>query len=197
MTTETETKMRSQCDNDNRYLGPLRHLSFIVTSLIIGSVYFDYFPLKIVFHDERNELSFENRLKLTIQLTFLDLIPLIFSIFSVIRIRMRTVAMNPLDPRGHLLVEKQQNILRNTVEQLMIKLIISLNLSIILHHDEFILLPIFTFLFLVGRLTFAIGYPFYRSFGISMNILASIIFACFISYRFLTEQVSFYSIQWK
>lgn len=197
MTKETEMNSKENFADPNRYLSPLRKLSYVVTSIIVLLPFFDFFPLKISFDDQNDHFSFENRFQLTIQLIFLDLIPLVLSIISVIQIRMKTIAVNPLDPRGHPLVEKRQRILQNTLEQLILKLIISLTLATILRPNEFIFLPIFTFLFLLGRFTFAVGYPFYRGFGMAMNAISGLFFILFIFYRIFTEKTFLHSIQWK
>ena len=198
MATKIDTEAKSNDDDEaNKYLALLRVLSFFVTSIAIASTYSGSLPVKIVSTDQRTTLSFEDRLTLTIQLAFLDLIPLIVSMFAVIHVRMHTVAVNPMDPRGYPLVEQRQRILQNTLEQSLIKLIISFALATLLTDEQMILLPVWTALFLLGRVTFALGYPFYRSFGMGLNIGTAMLCFFIVLFRFVTEKTALHSIQWK
>jgi hypothetical protein len=142
-------------------------------------------------------LSLENRLIFTIQLSFIDLIPLLIAIFAVINRRVTSIAINPMDPRGQALVEQRQHILQNTLEQLIIKLILSLTLSTVLHSNELILLPVFTILFIIGRFAFALGYPNYRSFGFLMNLSSTIFVIIIICYRLFMQGLLFQCIKHK
>jgi hypothetical protein len=42
---------------------------------------------------------------------FIDFLPLLINIFAVINQRMSTIAINPMDSRGHAFVEQRQRIL--------------------------------------------------------------------------------------
>ncbi len=69
-------------------------------------------------------------------------------------------------------VERLKGILENTFEQFIIKLILSFILCTVLRSRELIVLPAFSFLFVIGRFTFALGYPTHRSFGMTMNFVS-------------------------
>jgi len=185
MTIETDAKMKEELRSYKRKLGPLRTISMIITTLIMALVFFDRFPWIVSIDGDDKHLSFEKRLIFTLQLSFIDCFPLLISIYAVINRRISTIAVNPMDPRGHELVEQRQRILQNTLEQLIIKLIVSLALCTVLQSNELIILPVFTILFIFGRLTFALGYPNYRSFGITMNIISTIFVILIIGYRLI------------
>ena len=102
-----------------------------------------------------------------------------------------------MDPRGHSLVEQRQRILQNTLEQLLIKLIVSLSVCTVLRLNELMVLPVITVLFLLGRLTFAFGYPNYRSFGIAMNIISAVFVTFIVAHRLFIEGILFQHIRSK
>ncbi len=77
------------------------------------------------------------------------------------------------------------------------KLILSLALCTVLKSNELILLPVFTILFIFGRLTFALGYPSYRSFGMAMNLISVVFVTILIGYRLFVEGVLFQHIKSK
>ena len=189
--------MEQELRNYKRKLGPLRTISMIVTPLIMVLAFFNQFPWTVLVDDNIKYLSFEKRFIFTLQLSFIDCLPLFIAIFAVINRRISSIAVNPMDPRGHPLVEQRQRILQNTLEQLIIKFILSLALCTVLKSNELIVLPVFTILFIFGRLTFALGYPNYRSFGITMNIISSACVIGLISYRLIIEGILFQYIKLK
>ena len=197
MTTETETKAKVGLRKYQHKVLPLMILSITITTLLLSLAFFGYLPWIVTINDKMKSLSLENRLIFTIQLSFIDLIPLLIAIFAVINRRVTSIAINPMDPRGQALVEQRQRILQNTLEQLIIKLILSLTLSTVLHSNELILLPVFTILFVIGRFAFALGYPNYRSFGFLMNLSSTIFVIIIICYRLFLQGVVFQCIKHK
>ena len=185
MTNETDAKVKEESRHSNRYLVPLRNLSVLVTTLVWSLAFLDCLPWTIANSDQSAPFSMEERLLLTIQLSFIDLLPLIVAVFTVIHVRISTIAVNPMHPRADPLVEKPQRILQNTLEQLLIKVILSFALCTVLRPEQLIILPMFTVLFLIGRLTFALGYPNYRSFGMGMNLFSASIVTLFLLARLL------------
>jgi hypothetical protein len=77
------------------------------------------------------------------------------------------------------------------------RFILSLILCTILRSSELILLPTFTFLFILGRFTFALGYPNHRSFGMTMNFISILLVTLLIAYRFFVKGIFFQYISWK
>jgi uncharacterized membrane protein YecN with MAPEG domain len=197
MTGETDAKIKEDLLAHQRRLGPLRIISIIITIIILAAAFFDQLPWTVTTKTSSKTLSFENRLTFTLQLLFIDFLPLFIAIFAVINVRISSIAINPMDSRGHVLVEKQQRILQNTLEQLIIKIILSLVLCTVLRSNELIILPVFTILFVVGRFTFALGYPNYRSFGMAMNFVSTALVMILISYRLFIEGALFEYIKAK
>ncbi|CAF4308271.1 unnamed protein product [Adineta steineri] len=187
MTSEAETKKKVELRKSQRKNIPLMILSIIIATSVLTFALFDQLPWTITINNNIKTVSLENRLIFTIQLLFIDCFPLVFSIFAVIHRRVTTIALNPLDPKGQILVEQRQRILQNTLEQLIIKLILSLTLCTIIQPNELTLLPAFTILFVIGRFSFAFGYPKYRSFGFLMNLTSTIFVFILISHRLFIQ----------
>jgi hypothetical protein len=181
MTVETDAKLKEEFRVYQRKLGPLRIISCILTALVLTITFFDQLPWTVAIGSKT--LSFEDRLIFTLQLSFIDFFPFFIAIIAVINRRMTSIAVNPMDKRGHELVEQRQRILQNTLEQLVIKVILSLVLCTVIESNELIILPVFTILFVLGRFTFAIGYPNYRSFGMGMNFVSAVLVTILIGYR--------------
>lgn len=195
MTSETETKAKIGLRKYQRIALPLMVASITITTGLLTMALFDKLPWTITIENYTKLFSLEKRLIFTIQLLFIDCFTLLFAIFAVINRRVTTIAINPLDPKGQVLVEQRQRILQNTLEQLVIKVILSLTLCTVLQSNELMVLPIFTFLFILGRLTFALGYPKYRSFGFLMNLSSSIFIIAVISYRLFIDGTFFQHIK--
>lgn len=197
MTTETEAKVKVGLRKYQRTVLPLMIASITITTILLTMALFDQLPWTITIENNARTLLFEKRFILTIQLLFIDAFALLFAIFAVINRRVTTIAINPLDPKGQVLVEQRQRILQNTLEQLVVKVILSLTLCTVLQPNELMLLPVFTFLFILGRLTFALGYPKYRSFGFLMNLSSTIFIVGLIIYRLFINGTFFQHIKSK
>jgi hypothetical protein len=197
MTSETETKMKVGLRRYKRTALPLIISSMIITTLILAMTFFDQLPWIITIDSNTKTLSLENRLIFTLQLLFIDLFPLLITIFAVINRRITSIAINPMNPKGHALVEQRQRILQNTLEQLIIKLILSFTLCTVLRSNELLILPVFTILFVIGRFAFALGYPNYRSFGFIMNLTSTVFVIILIGYRLFIEGALFQYIEQK
>jgi hypothetical protein len=197
MTIETDAKLKDEIRAYKDKLRPLARISIVITGVTMALAFFDKFPWVVVVDGNDKSLVLKNRLVFMFQLSFIDLFPLIIAIIAVIDRRFSTIAANPMDPRGHAFVERRQRILQNTLEQLIIKLILSLALCTVLRSNELMILPVFTFLFVLGRFTFALGYPNYRSLGMGMNAFSAILVMILIGYRLFIEGAFFQHIKSK
>ncbi|CAF1200653.1 unnamed protein product [Adineta ricciae] len=195
MTSEAETKAKVGLRKYQRTVVPLMIVSITITIVLLTMALFDKLPWTTTIENYTKTFSLEKRLIFTIQLLFIDCFALLFAIFAVIARRITSVAINPLDPKGQVLVEQRQRILQNTLEQLVVKVILSFTLCTVLQSNELTLLPVFTLLFIFGRLTFALGYPKYRSFGFLMNLSSTIFILGLISYRLFISGIIFQHIK--
>lgn len=193
---ETEN-MLEDVQEYKQNVAPGIFLSIILTFVTFSLTFFDYLPWKIVGVEGLDHVTLKDRCIFTLQLSFIDILPLLFSIFAVFNQRRQTYAINPMDPRGDEYVERSKGILENTLEQFVIKLILSFILCTVLRSYELLLLPVFTLLFVIGRFTFAFGYPNHRSFGMTMNFTSVILVTIIIFDRLLIKGVILQYIYWK
>ena len=97
---------------------------------------------------------------------------------SVASKRASSKAVNPLTGNENL-VQPMKNILTSTLEQSMIFLMLSLVLTTYLERSELQILPLYSILWIMGRIFFAVGYrihPKYRSVGTGINFISTFFF---------------------
>ena len=81
----------------------------------------------------------------------------------------------PMTGRDHLLPQLEKNVLMNTIEQFGLFAVSLLALGSSLHTPEQLrLIPTLCILFIIGRITFRLGYPDNRAFGFTINYAISI-----------------------
>lgn len=114
-----------------------------------------------------------DRLVYTLRLQVFNLIPFWFLLHYVIHQRIHSAAINPLSGNEHL-IEKGNNILRNTHEQLMFAFLNHLILATYLPPEYLYFIPFLVFFFVLGRTLFFLGYrihPMYRNPGMMGTLL--------------------------
>ena len=114
---------------------------------------------------------------------------LLWAIVAVSNKRGSSTAINPLAGKEHLL-QVEKNILANTLEQCVLFLMICLVLTTYLEGSELRILPVYSFLWVIGRILFAVGYkihPKYRSVGMLSTFLALSLFFVYIVYLMYTR----------
>lgn len=94
--------------------------------------------------------------------------------------------VNPLAGKEHKLM-MQKNILANTLEQTLAFLMITLVLTTYLESAEMRIIPAYSALWVVGRFFFWLGYPSYRSFGMSFTLIPIPFFLGYIGYLMYTR----------
>lgn len=115
------------------------------------------------------DASYYHRLEFTIRYQILGIGWLYFNAVYVMYRRLRTRAVNPLAP-GEEAVFEANKILTNSVEQFLLSFfaqVISIS-----YLDEQLLLkliPLVNLLFIIGRITFFLGYPIRRTFGFTLT----------------------------
>ena len=97
---------------------------------------------------------------------------LVFAISKVATMRFLGYAKNPFGGQEKL-IQKDKNFLQNTLEQLAVNVLTTGALMTYLEGEEMRVIPIYSFLFFVGRILYRIGYPDHRTFGFSMTIFSS------------------------
>lgn len=117
-------------------------------------------------------------------------VTLFFAIIGVINKRVKTRgAENPLGGMEHK-ITTEKNVLANTVEQTLLFLMTSFVLTTYLEASEMRILPVYSILWLIGRILFSIGYgvhPKYRTFGMVINLLSTSFFIGVVGYLMYTR----------
>lgn len=185
--------MNEDTEDCKALIKPEVFISNIITVGIFLLTFYDFLPWKIVGIDGRNHVSLKDRFIFTLQLSFIDILPLLFCIFTVFNQRKQTYAFTPMDSQEVEHVEHPKGILENIFQQFIVKLVLSFLLCTILRSHELLILPIFTLLFVIGRFTFALGY----SFGTTMNITSVILITLLVTYRLVIKGIIFQYIYWK
>ena len=94
-------------------------------------------------------------------------------------------ADNPLAGNEHY-VKVEKNILTNTVEQMLSFILLVLMLTTILNPQEMCIVPLYSLVFLTGRIMFMIGYtihPNYRVIGMAVNFNLTFILVIHLVYK--------------
>ena len=109
---------------------------------------------------------------------------LFLSILEVANKRATSAAANPLAGKEHL-VAVEKNILTNMVENTLVFLMIALSLTSYLDAEEMKIIPVYTALWLAGRVFFRVGYgirPMLRAFGMSLGFATAAFFSSLVVY---------------
>lgn len=137
--------------------------------------------------------SLADRIVWTLRYQVLGLFALVWSLIHVSVSRAISPAVNPLS--GHeSVVEKSNKILTNTLEQFILNAINQLILSTYLSESNLRVIPLLNLYFLIGRITFWIGYqiaPKYRSFGFTVTFWPTLLIFGLNVYFLLTTNTNY------
>lgn len=160
----------------------LQHfIGYAITGTILyGGYYFycNYIPIP-----RSNDFS-EKLLYAARYCTFPQAVFLLVVILRVIAKRALAGAVDPLAGREHL-VQTEKNILTNTVEQLLVFLLLVVTLTTYLDPSEMRIIPLYSLDFIVGRVLFMVGYnikPRYRALGMVTNLSSCYLFIGYVIY---------------
>lgn len=82
---------------------------------------------------------------------------------------------NPLTQRN-VKVQKANNILNNSIEAAIITVITQLTLTTLISAEDIVrFIPLINYMFVYGRVVFAIGYPHLRLYGFAINLLINLL----------------------
>ena len=98
--------------------------------------------------------------------------------------RKSSPATNPLIGAEHL-VQREKNMLANTLEQTVLFLLLLLSLTVYIQPSQMRLIPLYTILFITARVLFLVGYSIntdYRGVGIMTHFMANIFVVCLVGY---------------
>ena len=161
----------------------------LIAILILAGIFYggyyrcDYIPTPA-------SMDLGSRIGYTLRWTLPMVLVLMVTIQQTALRRLSTAARNPLAGKEHL-VQLLKNILTNTLEQLMVSLLLMLIATTYCDTPDMIkIVPIYAITFTVGRILFIIGYrisPSYRTTGMTVNFLSSIVMAGYVIYLTYTR----------
>jgi len=128
--------------------------------------------------------SFSQKLEYTARYWIFGLIWLYFMIHVVMMKRVASRAVNPLAGYEDA-VAPSKNVLNNSFEQFIFSVASQVTLISFLESEKVVtIIPVMNVLFLIGRITFWLGYPRFRTFGITVTMFPSSLALFFSVYRF-------------
>lgn len=133
-----------------------------------------------------------DRLVFAFRWLFISSLTIVFALFGVLNVRGKSNAVDPINGGAENLTEVPNRILRNTMEQFFLHMAGLLMLSTILEPSSLKAIPILVLLFLLGRVTFALGYrssPFNRSYGFMTTLIPNLAVYGYCLYRLFTDKL--------
>lgn len=151
---------------------------------------FYYLPSLIIFffHLHFHILSFQDRFLFSFIWLLFPLLTLIFTILNMSLERFYSYydidgSLNEISKNGRI----KQSILQNTLEQIVLLIIVYLLVIIYFPDDRLILIPISSILFFIGRILFFIGYNYGatgRAVGFVLTFLPTILLIFEVVFHF-------------
>jgi hypothetical protein len=134
----------------------------------------------------QNLVDIQSKIAFVLQHSTPGVMWLLVCMGSVIFIRVRSPAMDPISGNEKL-TETVKNNFTNSLEQFVMSVMSQLILVTHLSPENTLkYIPVLTFLFILGRITFWLGYPNYRSFGFITTNTPILVTMCYNFYKFFT-----------
>jgi hypothetical protein len=133
--------------------------------------------------------SFASKLEFSARYWVLGASSLLFSMTHVMFRRIYG-AMNPLTGTEGIVV-KSNNILKNAIEQLFVSIIVQISSITYMSGEEVVrCIPAMNVLYLIGRVSFFLGYPKYRTFGFCLSFFPTGVVFLYSMYKLVTVHLS-------
>lgn len=161
--------------------------SFItaVAAYLVQTGHFLILPPKPVYYPQ----SFASKLEFSARYWVLGAAWILFSMTHVM-LRRIYGAMNPLSGTEGIVV-KSNNILRNSIEQFIVSLVVQVSAITYLTGEEVVrCIPVMNVMFFIGRVSFWFGYPKYRTFGFCLSLFPTGIVCVYVLYKFATVHLA-------
>jgi len=131
--------------------------------------------------------GFGSKVEVTFRFLILPTLWILANIIYVMWSRVQhPEALDPLNDFEHL-VEVPRNILRNSIEQLVLSVVAQLAVISYLSGPEVAkIIPATNLLFFIGRIIYAATYPTFRSFGFCLSFIPSTGLVGYALYKFIT-----------
>ena len=139
---------------------------------------------KLVTIDVHSLADIQSRIGFVLKYSTTGVLWIIRCLFTIMYRRTTSPAMDPTCGADHLLV-RQRNVLNNSMEQFILSLVSQLILVQYLTSEETVkYIPVLSQLFIIGRVTYWLGYPKYRLFGFMLNIIPLTTTMSYNTYKF-------------
>lgn len=165
----------------------------IPMGLLFGACFFFggfyFFPFKFTVMD-----TVSDRLHFTLRWQLFSVFMVLMAVHGVGQKRSGSSAMDPIKGNAEHLVQVQKNILQNTVEQYILHLIGQIVLCSYLSSDSMKAIPLLVSLFVIGRITYRIGYtraPMQRAFGFALTFFPSVLTLIYCVFCFVRNGPSY------
>jgi hypothetical protein len=141
--------------------------------------------------------TFSSKLEFTARYWILGLVWLYISMHLVVMKRITTRAANPLSGNENL-VAASVKVFTNSIEQFVISVVGQVTLITFLESEKIItLIPLINVMYLIGRIFFWIGYPKFRSFGMTVTMFPISLSIYFALYRFVIHWLDPQILMWR
>lgn len=170
--------------------------AFILSNLFIGLVFYvvhndlvRLYPNSIKIESLK---GFNSRAEFSIRYQTLLYTWLVFCVNAVIYARITKKALNPLVDNSEKHIQPYKNILTNSFEQIVISSFLQLAFVSFADHSYTLkFIPAINIVQFIGRIAFFAGYPYYRTFGVSLTATPNTIMLIFNLYK-LGAYMNFY-----
>lgn len=155
--------------------------AFIASLIIIAGVYYLVMNDLLVLYPKSVKLDtmkgFNLRAEYTLRYQTLLYLWLIINIHMVIYVRITKKALNPLVESTEKHAQKFKNILTNSFEQILLSCFLQLAFVSFAdtHSYTLKLIPAINIVQFVGRIAFTVGYPYYRTLGVSLSMTPNLL----------------------
>lgn len=164
-------------------------LAMLASWLFMGAVFYlcvnDSLKLYPKTVTEESLQSFTSRAEYSLRYQTLLYLWLVFNVQHVIYVRLTKKAINPLVDNTEKFALEAKNILTNSFEQTLISSFVQLIFCSFAGPSTVMkFIPVVNMVQFLGRITFFLGYPNYRSFGVSLTMWPSMLMLIFNAYHF-------------
>jgi hypothetical protein len=163
--------------------------AFLFSWLLIGAVMYFCLNDTLRLYPKSIKLDslkgFNSRVEFSLRHQVLLYLWLFFNVHSVIYVRLTRKAINPLVESTEKLAQQQKNILTNSFEQTMMSSFLQLMFCSFADPSLVMkLIPAVNLVQFLGRIAFFLGYPYYRTFGVSLTLTPNMLMMGFNLYHF-------------
>lgn len=189
--TRKSSSARQLKGKDSKEMDKLKRIAgvaFVVTNLLIAGLYYLVMNDTLKLYPSTIKLEslkgFNSRAEFALRYQTLLYAWLVFNVYSVIYVRITKKALDPLVATTEKHAQKQKNILTNSFEQIIISSFLQLIFVSFAEHSYTLkLIPAVNLVQFIGRIAFFLGYPLYRTLGVTLTLTPNLLMLIFNLYK--------------